>query len=269
MTVACGFYSQILQNLNCAVPESEWHLHRFPQAWELECTWDWNYFLQVLTGDSVLDPIRSILIDILKESGKDFVKKIEVRAAVEEKGMDVSDINLTKAMRLVCTSKPGGLWHIKPCPPLGQSRRSPWSQPWDKAIYVFTELQDLVIIFSQQELDWLIKALILSLWSLLSPLFLQQADTMHATLYAYLACSSPACFVAWSFPFQYTDLPFHTTMLHTSPWVFKASSMWKGSCLMHISSTLSLVHICWLIHVYPTLSISELCHSLSSVLHCI
>lgn len=67
-----------------------------------------------------MDPIRSVLIDIMKDPGKDFVKKMEARAALEEKGIDPSDVNLTKALRLVCISRPGGLWYLKPCPPLSQ-----------------------------------------------------------------------------------------------------------------------------------------------------
>ena len=69
-----------------------------------------NAYVRQLKGDSILDPLRSIIVDILQEN--EVIKRSDVMDKANELGVAVTDNMYSRVMKELCTSK-GALWSMK------------------------------------------------------------------------------------------------------------------------------------------------------------
>ena len=69
-----------------------------------------NAYVRQLKGDSILDPLRSIVVDILQEH--DVIKRSDVMDKANELGVAVTDNMYSRVMKELCVSK-GALWSMK------------------------------------------------------------------------------------------------------------------------------------------------------------
>jgi DNA-directed RNA polymerase-3 subunit RPC5 len=69
-----------------------------------------NSYVRQLRGDSILDPLRSIVVDILQEN--EVIKRSDVMDKANELGVAVTDNMYSRVMKELCVSK-GALWFMK------------------------------------------------------------------------------------------------------------------------------------------------------------
>lgn len=69
-----------------------------------------NSYVRQLKGDSILDPLRSIVVDILHEN--EVIKRSDVMDKANELGVAVTDNMYSRVMKELCVSK-GALWSMK------------------------------------------------------------------------------------------------------------------------------------------------------------
>jgi len=69
-----------------------------------------NAYVRQLRGDSILDPLRSIIVDILQEN--EVIKRSDVMDKANELGVAVTDNMYSRVMKELCISK-GALWSMK------------------------------------------------------------------------------------------------------------------------------------------------------------
>lgn len=67
-------------------------------------------YIRQLNGDSILDPLRSIVVDTLEE--KDLVKRSDIMDMANQRGVAVTDNMYSRVMKELCISK-GGSWFMK------------------------------------------------------------------------------------------------------------------------------------------------------------
>ena len=69
-------------------------------------------YLRLATGSAQLDPLRTILMEIVRE--KETIKRNDVVSAAKAKGVKITEKLFDTIMREICISKEGGFWMLKP-----------------------------------------------------------------------------------------------------------------------------------------------------------
>lgn len=68
-------------------------------------------YLRSATGSVQIDPLRSILIEIVRK--KEIIKRNDVISAAKAKGIKITERLFDTVMREICVVKDGGYWMLK------------------------------------------------------------------------------------------------------------------------------------------------------------
>ena len=68
-------------------------------------------YVRVAVGSAQLDPLRSVVIDIVQK--KEIIRRNDVISAAKAKGLKVTERSFETVMREICISKDGGFWMMK------------------------------------------------------------------------------------------------------------------------------------------------------------
>lgn len=68
-------------------------------------------YLRIATGSAQLDPLRTVLMDIVQK--KEIIKRNDIVSAAKAKGLKITERLFEAVMREICVSKDGGFWMLK------------------------------------------------------------------------------------------------------------------------------------------------------------